>query len=253
MEGALGYAQGASVRADFQRDGYAVLPGFLEASLNGRIRASVQRLINQVSLDPASWEGEVLYQGQCRPGQLAHLSGDEREAAKDQLYIVASLARHVPDVKRLLTSASVMAVAEAALGEAVRFHFSNLTVRAARLGCGNAWHRDFPNQYCCGVDERQLRLFLCLDGMTEKQGAVRVIPGSHRWTEGQWAARKEGGEAGFSGEAETLECPPGTVIAMDCRTVHSVLPNVSDLTRANIIAQYGARSNALAVGGYELE
>ena len=241
------------MKGDFQRDGYAIFPDFLEASLNRKIRASVERLTSQVSLDSEGWEGEVLYQGQCQPGQLAHLSGDERKAAKDQLYIVGALARHVPDVKRLLTSASVMAVAEAALGEAVRFHFSNLTVRAARLGCGNGWHRDFPNQYCCGVDERQLRLFLCLDGMSEKQGAVRVIPGSHRWTEGQWAAWKGSGEAGFSGEARTLECAPGTVIAMDCRTVHSVLPNVSDVPRANIIAQYGARSNALAVGGYELE
>ncbi|MBU59601.1 MAG: hypothetical protein CL543_12025 [Alcanivorax sp.] len=239
--------------ADFQRDGYAVLPGFLDSSLNGRIRASVERLTEQVSLAPASWESEVLYQGQCPPGQLAHLAGDEREQAKAEIYIIGSLARHVPDVKRLLMSESLVAVAELALGEAVRFHFSNLTVRAARLGCSNPWHRDFPNQYCCGVDQRQLRLFICLDGMSEKQGGLRVVPGSHCWTDGQWPDYKESGEAGFAGEPRTLVCPPGTLIAMHCRTVHSVLPNVSEVSRANIIAQYGAASNPLAVGACELE
>lgn len=242
-----------NLRADFQRDGYAVLPGFLDSSQNRRIRASVDRLTEQVSMAPGVWESEVLYQGQCLPGQLAHLAGDEREQAKAELYIIGSLACHEPDVKRLLMSESVVAVAETALGEAVRFHFSNLTVRAARLGCSNPWHRDFSNQYCCGVDERQLRLFICLDGMAEKQGGVRVVPGSHCWTDGQWADYKERGEAGFTGEPRTLECPSGTLIAMYSRTVHSLLPNVSEVSRANIIAQYGALSNDLAVGACELE
>lgn len=78
-----------NLRADFQRDGYAVLPGFLDSSLNRRIRASVDRLTEQVSQAPAIWESEVLYQGQGQgqgpPGQLAHLTDDEREQAKAEL------------------------------------------------------------------------------------------------------------------------------------------------------------------------
>ena len=89
--------------------------------------------------------------------------------------------------------------------------------------------------------------------MAEKQGSVRVVPGSHCWTDGQWADYKDSGEAGFAPEQRTLECPPGTLIVMHCRTVHSVLPNVSEVSRANIIPQYGALSNALAVGVRELE
>ncbi|TVP82476.1 MAG: hypothetical protein EA353_00365 [Puniceicoccaceae bacterium] len=242
-----------SLQADFGRDGFVMLPRFLEPSLNSRLRASVELLMEDVYTAPKKWEAEALYQSQCQPDQLAHLSGDQRKNAEAMLYIVGRLTRHLPDVKALLASRSVVAIAEAVLGEEVRLHFSNLTLRASRLGCGNAWHRDYPNQFCCGADERQLRLIICLDGMAEAQGAVRVVAGSHHWTKAQWATFKRSDEAKANGDVRTLGCPPGTVVALDCRTAHSVLPNISAEPRANIIAQYGARSNPLAVGDYELE
>lgn len=242
-----------SMRNEFERDGYAVLSGFLDASVVVRVRERVAALIDQVSRFPERWRDDVVYQSACHPGQLAHLPRDEQEMARKLIYIVGDLARHVPEAGRLLLSPLLAGIAEEALGEPVRFHFSNLTLRPARLGCSNAWHRDFPNRFCCGGDERQLRLFICLDGMSDRQGAVRVAAGSHRWSEAQWVRFRADASNGAKPAADvrTVECPPGSVMAVHCRTVHSVLPNVSDMPRANLIAQYGAAGNALVVGDYE--
>lgn len=241
------------IKSTYERNGYVVLPGALNTGLNALIRAAIDSLCAAVSRQPEQWTEDVLYQDACRPAQLAHLPEADRAEARAQIYIIGNLARHVPEVRQLLLSQQLLGIAEQALGEPACFHFSNVTLRAARLGSANAWHRDFPNQFCCAADDRQLRLVVCLDGMSEKQGALRVVAGSHRWTDEQWQLFKSERGDGVTGEARTIECPPGSVVVVGGRIAHAVLPNVSEFPRANVIAQYGACSNPLTVGSPELE
>ena len=49
----------------------------------------------------------------------------------------------------LLTPALISSVQELLGTDAIRYHFSNITMKRSRIGSGISWHRDFPNRYLC--------------------------------------------------------------------------------------------------------
>lgn len=240
------------MRAEFEQNGYAVVEGFLEAEELTRSLRAVESLCARVLREPESWREDVLFQRDCRPQQLSHLSATDLPEAEGEIYIIGNISRHSAEIQHLLFSRRIIGLAAVALGEPVSFHFSNLTLRSARFGCSVSWHRDYPNAFCCGADERQLRLVICLHGMSRTQGAVEVIEESHRWSDTQWEAfRKAEGDVRARASVHTIECSPGSVVVLGCRTIHGALPNTSRRPRANIIAQYGAQGNPLKVGQSE--
>jgi fumagillin biosynthesis dioxygenase len=71
-----------------------------------------------------------------------------------------------------------------------------------------------------------------LDDFTERNGATRFVPGSHRKDHGPDA------QAALAASMP-IECPAGSVFVMDGRVWHQTGPNVtSDETRAGLFAYY---------------
>lgn len=103
------------------------------------------------------------------------------------------------------------------------------------------WHRDYPNRYLCGRESGHVRVMLCLDGMNERNGATRFMPGSHRISDAQAAEEKDAGirhdlEAGAGVAAF---CPPGGLVLIHPKVLHGSPPNESDRPRRNVVLQVG--------------
>ena len=141
-------------------------------------------------------------------------------------------------------------IAEALLDTESVCHFSNATIRAANGGCACNWHRDWPNSYCTTHTGRQLRILICLDGMQAEQGATRVIRGSQHWNDQQFNTWKQAGHP-WDETGHAVTCPPGSVVVLGSRIVHSAGNNLSAVPRRNLIAQWGAQEDLICAQVFE--
>ncbi|SCL19851.1 phytanoyl-CoA dioxygenase family protein [Micromonospora inyonensis] len=89
---------------------------------------------------------------------------------------------------------------------------------------------------------RVLTVAVCLDPCTEKAGALRVWPGSHRRTIGMIPTDNQGpvvpDAAAPDTAAVTLVAAPGTVLVWDAALVHASGPNTSGHPRRLLVLGY---------------
>src|SRR3954467_10439803 len=117
----------------------------------------------------------------------------------------------------------------------VKFHSSKLNYKWAGSGEIVKWHQDIPAWPHTNYSPVTLGIYLC--DVPAEQGPLTCIAGSHRGPifehrdeSGAWigAIRDSDIEALDTTSAEDLTGPAGTVIAINCRTVHASHTRVTD-------------------------
>jgi len=170
----------------FDAFGYLFLPG-LAADAIDWITAEVEA---------AFAASQQVHDGQERSGFGAQLQ--ERERACSLL--------DLPAIDGLLTGL---------LGDDYNF----LGMGADFYVGDNLWHPDSPHDLV-----RHVKLAMYLDPLTKENGALRVVPGSHRWgmvgnldTEALWGVRPEQVPCDSPGNT------PGDVGIFDLKTLHTAI------------------------------
>ena len=122
---------------------------------------------------------------------------------------------------------------------------SKLNLKRAREGSEFPWHQDYPYWYVA-TGERAAEIvtaIVFLDDATRDNGAVRVLPGSHR----SGPARRNPLDpthfltdpTGLDTECEVvLEVPAGSVLWFDAFLVHRSSPNVSGHHRRALLPSW---------------
>jgi ectoine hydroxylase-related dioxygenase (phytanoyl-CoA dioxygenase family) len=147
----------------------------------------------------------------------------------------ALVDRH-PDFWRFASESPLADVAADLVGPDVKFHSSKLNYKWPGSGEVVGWHQDIPAWP--HTNYSPVTLGIHLDDVTEAQGPLTCISGSHRGP--IFVHRDKGGTwTGSIGaddmasvdlsRTQDLTGPAGTVIAINCRTVHG--------SRANATAQ----------------
>ena len=124
-----------------------------------------------------------------------------------------------------------------AVFQSTEFSFYNYKciIKAARVSSTFRWHRDSPYVVCTTTN--LITAMLCVDEMTEQNGATVVLPGSHRISE----ARISGADRDIQPEdlpdikPVTVTCPAGSAVLFHTHIIHGGGPNRSDGPRRNII------------------
>lgn len=122
---------------------------------------------------------------------------------------------------------------------------SKLNLKRAREGSEFPFHQDFPYWYVA-AQERAAEVataVLFLDDATEANGAIRVIPGSHK--RGPWP-RDLDEPTRFLTDAKnvdlstevTAEAPAGSLLIFGAYLVHRSSPNRTDAHRRAILLSY---------------
>jgi len=147
----------------------------------------------------------------------------------------------------LATSDFLTGIAADLVGPDVKFHSAKLNYKWPGGGEIVKWHQDIPAWPHTNYSPVTIGIYL--DDVTAKTGPLACVPGSHNgkifshydlnenWT-GSIRPDEEN-EAGVA-DAVNLTGPAGTVIAINCRTVHGSSSNLTDETRPLLLFVYSS-------------
>ena len=194
--------------------------------------------------------------------RLYGLRRDEiwREKDSDAVRIAFAVHTYSEIYARLARHPRLVEPAMDLLGEAIYIHQFKINPKAAFHGDQWQWHQDYGTW---AVDDgmpapRALNVALFLDDVTEFNGALMFIPGSHElgridasydtestsyalWTiDDETVARlaEKGGVVAPKG-------PAGSVMFFDCRLVHASPANISPWSRNIVYLTANAASNTI--------
>ena len=195
--------------------GYLVLPGFMSAALLSRLRRAV--------------DGRFLLEGDAAGSEFKQEPGCRR---------LANLADKGAAFREIIAMPRVLACVRAVIGPAVKLSSLNARQVPAHCDVVQPLHADM------GAIADEQGYWVCntvwmLDPFTRENGAIRAIPGSHRWgklPEDVLTDRlaQHPDEVLITGDA-------GNVIVMNAHLWHSGTANRTDHSRTAVHAFYARR------------
>jgi ectoine hydroxylase-related dioxygenase (phytanoyl-CoA dioxygenase family) len=221
--------------ADYARDGYLLVRDCLDAET----LAVLRRGIDQITADPdrlpprlkAHLDFERDYV--ARSPQHNELSAQE---VGNALRNIMELPLFDPVFAELICYEPLLEILQA-LFATTEFHFHNYKciIKAPRVSSRFCWHRDLP--YLQHSSPNLITAIVCLDDMTEANGATVVLPGTHRIPDG--AVKPTDTDIP---EAElpaaprvSVLCPAGSAVLFHVNIIHGGGANRSDQPRRNVI------------------
>ena len=223
----------AAQRAAYFADGFVAVDGLVPADWLGRLNAVSDALLEESKTVAASNEAFDL--GPNHSPKCAHVR--RLRAAVDRHPLLWEFA-----------SASLMAdVAADLVGPDVKFHSAKLNYKWPGAGEAVKWHQDIPAWPHTNYSPVTLGVYF--DDVTAAQGPLACIPGSHegelfvhRDDAGNWTGAIS--EADLNqvnlGSAVELTGPAGTLVAINCRTIHGSRHNTGDRPRPLLLYVYSA-------------
>ncbi|MFC8715312.1 phytanoyl-CoA dioxygenase family protein [Streptomyces sp. NPDC057197] len=192
----------------FTEDGFLVLPGFLPSGLVDRLVPEVDQWVD-TGLRQASIDA-------CRPGARPPLT------VELDLEAHGELAVH-PPLLELLSHPAL-------LGESFVFHHLHSDRRPAGAP-GKSWHHDYEQR---PQRDRRLPMVHALHyirGLTQEQGPLAVLAGSHREVADKDALGHRGTDV-LPGETVIDTLPPGSTVVLHSALFHTRRPAAAPDTGA---------------------
>jgi phytanoyl-CoA hydroxylase len=210
----------------YREHGYVKLPGFLPAAELKTVEAEIQRLADR---GPSAFDKGHFY-----------LAQDERTI--QQIEHLQAYSSYFADMMK--SDRRVLDIVEAIFGAAAVGNNVSYMAKPARVGEVVPYHQD--NAYYGYLPPDALSVWIALDESNERNGCLRVVPGSHKD-----GLRRHGptGVRGISyGLADPVDPQPDGEVAIvlrrgdasvhHCCTFHSSHPNLSERSRRGLILFY---------------
>ena len=207
---------------DYDRDGVALVRGFLSKEEVREIRAELDRYIRE---DLAS-----------KPGDARTLEADEKTVRNLwRLEVHDEFFRNFSAREDLRNLIAPLVKGEPVLAGVETFN------KPARIGSGVPPHQD--NAYFCQTPPDMLTVWIAIDPVTEANGPVTYVKGSHRL--GPLPTKPSGVRGNSIGLAEMPKVSedellvallePGDATIHHCDTIHFSAPNTTDHPRLGFL------------------
>jgi ectoine hydroxylase-related dioxygenase (phytanoyl-CoA dioxygenase family) len=211
-----------TILADYERDGVALVRGLLSPEEVGSIRAELDRYIRE---DLAS-----------KPADARTLEADETTVRNLwRLEVHNDFFRDFAAREDLRKLIGPLVKSEPVLSGIETFN------KPARIGSGVPPHQD--NAYFCQTPPDMLTVWIAIDAVTEANGPVTYVKGTHRI--GPLPTKPSGvrgNSIGLAGMPETTEenllvalLEPGDATIHHCDTIHYSAPNTTDHPRLGFL------------------
>jgi phytanoyl-CoA hydroxylase len=231
----------AQLKADFDRDGFVAIRGFLDRGELDAVNREIERYVAQVV--PTLPRGDVLYEKVGEPSTMKHLvrlGGDPFFAA-------------------LLHDARFTKLASALLADEVAPRGIQWFNKPPRIGEPTPPHQD--GYYFMLEPNEAITAWLALDVVDERNGCMRYVAGSHREPIRPHARTATVGfSQGLSYRPEdfatevAVPANPGDLLVHHSLTIHRADANRSDCHRRSLgIVYFAARAkqDATRLAGYQ--
>ena len=214
--------------AAYERDGVVFIPAFLTPAEVAEVRAELERYIRD---DLAS-----------KPPDARTLERDDKTVRN-----LWRLEQHNDFFRRLAEREDIRTLVAALVhGEPMLAGVETFN-KPALIGSGVPHHQD--NAYFCQTPPDMLTVWIAIDAVTQANGPVFFLPGSHR--EGMKPTKPSGVRGNSIGLAEIpavkLEeqicglLEPGDATIHHCETIHHSAPNTTPHSRLGLLLVYRGR------------
>jgi ectoine hydroxylase-related dioxygenase (phytanoyl-CoA dioxygenase family) len=219
--------------ASYHRDGYVAVPRLLETAQVEALRRVTEGFVER-SREVASSDA-VFDLDPRHTASAPVLRRIKNPADIDPLYRWLAFDSPIADIVTQL------------LGPSIRFHHSKLNMKGSLLGAAVEVHQDaafYPHS-----NDDVLAVGLLLDDATSANGAMAVLPGSHRGpihthydTQGRFVGCMRDADVARLDRrgAVLLELPAGSIHIHHYRLIHWSAPNTSSAERRLLINAYTA-------------
>ena len=223
----------AAQRAAYFSDGFLILPDYIPAAWLDRLRDATAELMDRSRRVTRSDSVFVLEEG--------HAPDTPR------LHRVTSPQDQHPAFWRFICDRLMTDLAADVVGPDVKFHHAKLNVKSERGTRGFKWHQDIPAWPHTNYSPVTLGVYL--DDVPAERGPLTCVPGSHlgpifvhRDDAGKWTGsiRERDMRAVDRSRAEDLTGDAGTVVAINCRTIHASRANRTDRVRPVALFVYSS-------------
>jgi phytanoyl-CoA hydroxylase len=237
----------ARIKADYDRDGYVRLPGFLSSDQLTDLLANLDRYIDQIAPDLPNTD--VFYEDKSRSDTLKQL---------------IRMSEHDAWFKEMMDESEFTRLAELLLGRKTASRNMQFFNKPARVGLPTPPHQD--GYYWMITPCEGLTMWLALEDVDEENGCVRYATGSHlkgmRPHSRTHTLGFSQGIADFPNADDTatevvMRAQPGDLLVHDAKTVHWADGNTSE-TRSRkamglIYFSDRAREDKAAQAAYQKE
>jgi phytanoyl-CoA hydroxylase len=212
----------AAILRDYERDGVVLIRGLLSAAQVAEVRRELDRYIRE---------------------DLASKPADARTLEADGVTVrnLWRLEQHNPTLRDIAACPDIRAlIAPLVHGEPVLAAVETFN-KPARVGSGVPYHQD--NAYFCQSPPDMLTVWIAMDAVTEANGPVFFVKGSHQ--SGVLPTKPSGVRGNSIGLAEPPGVPlaeqfcallaPGDATIHHCNTIHHSAPNTTAHSRLGLL------------------
>ena len=232
-------------RRTYLEDGFVVVPDLLDAATLEVLRAALEKIVGDVEAVPAHLKGKLFFERQHVKNNTRYYAGSvSPEDCGDAVRQIEDLALFDAAFASLIRHEPTLDVLEA-LFDGAEFSLTYLNGRpkAARVGNGVSdghFHRDTPFEEFTSVNT--ILAVTCLDPMTDDNGPIEFIRGSHKVSDEEAKQPRwrdvASGEFEDSPDRVVVNCAAGSGVFFNTKTLHAAGHNRSERTRHTIFSEW---------------
>lgn len=219
-------------RADYFRDGFLVAHDLIEPSWLERIRAvTAERIEASREVTQSNDDFDL---------------GPDHCPQHPQVRRLRKVVDQHPEYWEFASNSVITSCVADLVGPDVKFHSAKLNLKYEGGGAAVAWHQDIPAWP--HTNYSPLTVGIYLEDVDAQQGPLAMLPGSHlgplydHYPNGKWTGyvpEHNCRELDLSAAVSAVG-PAGTVVIVNCRTVHGSAANLSDKPRSLLLYVYSA-------------
>jgi phytanoyl-CoA hydroxylase len=216
----------------YHEEGYVIVEGVVDDVTRQRMKNALNELVEKSRAVSAH---DDIYD--LEPG---HTADDPRVRRIKKPHLV------YPVFNEFLYSDKFKAISQDLLGESVRLHGSKLNLKAPHFGSPVEWHQDWA--FYPHTNDDVTAAGVMLDDTTVENGAMYVIPGSHKGPtydhhgpDGHFCGAMDPETCGVDfSKAVACEGPAGSVSFHHVRAIHGSAQNTSNRSRGLLLYEMAA-------------
>ncbi|MFN2309420.1 MAG: phytanoyl-CoA dioxygenase family protein [Gammaproteobacteria bacterium] len=228
-------------REQFQRDGFLILRGFSDAEQIAVLRGIAEDQLQRETA-PLEYEADLHYPG-APPSRSAQGGRTVRRLLQAQ-------GRH-PAFTHWLTQPALLIRLHQLLGPEVRMplaHHNCIMTKQPRYSSDTGWHQDI--RYWHFQRPELINAWLALGPERERNGCLRIIPGSHRLDlarerfDEAWFFREDRPEnQALLAQSVDAELAAGDLLLFHARSLHAASRNFTDQTKFSAVFTFRPGDN----------